>query len=166
MERHEIDDELAGTGAQQLLTSSSMAHLAYLAADATPRVIPIGFYWTGEQVVVSTAATAPKVAALSARPAVALTIESGGDAPSDARALSIRGRASIRIVDGVTEEYLASARKSMDAEAAAQFEQNCRQLYGQMARIAITPHWVRFYDFGAGRLPRFLQELVEQAGGS
>ena len=65
----------------------------------------------------------------------------------------------------MTEEYLASARKTMDAEAAAQFEQNCRELYGQMARIAITPHWVRYYDFGAGRLPRFLQELVERAGG-
>ncbi|ELB88715.1 hypothetical protein [Rhodococcus opacus] len=37
-----------------------------------------------------------------------------------ARALSIRGRASVRIVDGVTEEYLASARKTMDAESAAQ----------------------------------------------
>jgi len=36
-----------------------------------------------------------------------------------------------------------------------------------MARIAITPHWVRYYDydFGAGRLPRFLQELVERTGG-
>jgi nitroimidazol reductase NimA-like FMN-containing flavoprotein (pyridoxamine 5'-phosphate oxidase superfamily) len=164
MERHEIDDELASTGAQQLLTSSSMARLAYLATDATPRVIPIGFYWTGDQVVVSTAATAPKVAALSARPDVALTIDSG-DTPGEARALSIRGRASVRIVDGVTEEYLASARKTMDAEAAAQFEQNCRELYGQMARIAITPHWVRYYDFGAGRLPRFLQELVERTGG-
>jgi hypothetical protein len=60
MERHEIDDELASTGGQQLLTSRSMARLAYLARDATPRVIPIGFYWTGDQVVVSTAATAPK----------------------------------------------------------------------------------------------------------
>ena len=75
-----------------------MAHLAYLAADATPRVIPIGFYWTGDQVVVSTAATAPKVAALSARPDVALTID-GGDTPGEARALSIRGRASVRIVE-------------------------------------------------------------------
>jgi Pyridoxamine 5'-phosphate oxidase len=163
MDQQEIDHELAGTGAQELLTSSSMARLAYLAADVTPRVIPIGFYWTGDQVVVSTAATAPKVPALSVRPDVALTIDSG-DTPSGARALSIRGRASVRIVDGVTEEYLASARKTMEAAAAAQFEQNCRALYRQMARIAITPHWVRYYDFGAGRLPRFLQELAEQAG--
>ncbi len=158
-----MDDELTNPGAQRLLESSSMAHLAYLGADSTPRVIPIGFYWTGDQIVVSTAASAPKVAALSVRPDVALTID-GGDTPGDARALSIRGRASIRIVDGVTEEYLASARKSMDAESAAQFEQNCRELYDQMARIAITPHWARYYDFGAGRLPRFLQELVERTG--
>jgi hypothetical protein len=42
-------------------------------------------------------------------------------------------------------------------------EHACRKLYDQMARIAITPHWVRFYDFGAGRLPRFLQDLAERS---
>ena len=49
----------------------------------------------------------------------------------------------------------------MDAEAAAEFEENVRGMYDQMARIAITPRWVRYYDFGAGRMPRFLQELAE-----
>jgi len=74
------------------------------------------------------------------------------------------GRVSVRIVDGVAEKYLASARKATDAEAVAQFEQACRALYDQMARIAITPHWARYYDFGAGRRPRFLlQELLEQS---
>jgi hypothetical protein len=75
----------------------------------------------------------------------------------------VRGRADIRIVDGVVEEYLAAARKSMDAEAAAQFEQSCRQMYDRMARIAITPRWVHYYDFGAGRMPKFLQELAERS---
>ena len=37
-----------------------------------------------------------------------------------------------------------------------------RAMYDRMARIAITPTWVRFYDFGAGRMPRFLKELTEQ----
>ena len=41
----------------------------------------------------------------------------------------------------------------MDADAAAEFERNVRDVYDQQARIAITPRWVRFYDFGAGRLP-------------
>jgi hypothetical protein len=162
MERQDIDGELSSTGAQDLLTSTSMAHLAYIGNDGTPRVIPIGFFWTGHQVVISTAATAPKVTALSARPDVALTIDAG-DTPGQARSLSVRGRASVEIVDGVPEEYLAGARKTMDADAAAQFEQQCRQMYDQMARIAITPHWVRYFDFGAGRLPRFLQDLAERS---
>jgi hypothetical protein len=124
-------------------------------------VIPVGFFWTGAEVVISSATTSPKVTALSARPDVALTIDTG-DTPDQARALSIRGRASVEIVDGVVDEYLAAARKSMDAGAAAEFEQNVRAMYDQMARIAITPLWVRYYDFGAGRMPRFLQELAER----
>jgi hypothetical protein len=161
MDRHDIDDELSTTGAQELLTSPSAAHLAYIGKDGTPRVIPVGFFWTGDEVVISTATTSPKVTALSARPDVALAIDAG-DTPDQARALSIRGQASVDIVDGVVPEYLAAARKSMDAETAAEFEQNVRGMYDQMARIAITPRWARYYDFGAGRMPRFLQELAEQ----
>jgi hypothetical protein len=161
MERQEIEGELSAAGAQELLESHSAAHLAYVGTDETPRVVPVGFWWTGTQFVVSTAATAPKVRALSARPDVALTID-GGNTPGDARALSVRGRAEIDIIDGVVPEYLAAARKGMDAEAAAEFEQNVRAMYDRMARIAITPRWARFYDFGAGRIPRFLQELAER----
>jgi nitroimidazol reductase NimA-like FMN-containing flavoprotein (pyridoxamine 5'-phosphate oxidase superfamily) len=160
MDQHDVDTELASAG--ELLDSTSVGHLAYTAKDGTPRVVPVGFYWTGEQFVISTASTAPKVAALSARPDVALAIDADGT-PEQARALSVRGRAEIRIVNGVVEEYLAAARKSMDAEAAAQFEQNCREMYDRMARIAITPRWVRYYDFGAGRMPKFLQELAERS---
>jgi hypothetical protein len=112
--------------------------------------------------VICTAATAPKVAALSARPDVALTIDAG-ETPAGARALSVRGHASVEIVDGVPEEYLAGAARVMDAAAAARFGQDCRELYDQMARIAITPRWVRYYDFGAGRVPRFLQDLAGRA---
>jgi nitroimidazol reductase NimA-like FMN-containing flavoprotein (pyridoxamine 5'-phosphate oxidase superfamily) len=161
MEQQDINDELSTTGAQELLASTSAAHLAYIGTDGTPRVIPVGFFWTGDQFVISTATTSPKVAALSARPDVSLAIDAGGT-PDQARSLSVRGRASVEIVDGVVEEYLAAARRTMDAEAAAQFEQNCRDMYDQMARIAITPRWVRYYDFGAGRMPRFLQELAER----
>lgn len=161
MQRHDIDDELARLGAHELLTDATLTRLAYVGNDGTPRVIPIAFWWTGDQVVVCTAATSPKVTALSARPDVALTIDAG-DTPEQARALSIRGRASIEIVDGVPEEYLAGARKTMDADAAAQFEQSCRALYDQMARIAITPHRVRYYNFSAGPVPRFMEELAQR----
>jgi hypothetical protein len=161
MEQQDIDAELSTVGAQELLTSTSAAHLAYIGRDGTPRVIPVGFFWTGNQVVISTATTSPKVTALSTRPDVALTIDSG-NTPDQARALSMRGQAIVEVVDGVVPEYLAAARRTMDAEAAAEFERNVRGMYHQMARIAITPRWARFYDFGAGRLPRFLQELAEQ----
>ncbi|MDD7968975.1 pyridoxamine 5'-phosphate oxidase family protein [Actinomycetospora lemnae] len=162
MDQHEVTEELSAPGAQELLTTTAMAHLAYTGGDGTPRVIPVGFFWTGSQVVVSTATTSPKVAALAARPDVAVSIDRG-DTPGGARALSIRGRAEVEIVDGVVEEYLAASRISMDPEAAAGFEQAVRAMYPQMARIAITPTWARFYDFGAGRIPRFLQELAERA---
>jgi pyridoxamine 5'-phosphate oxidase-like protein len=161
MEQHAIAAELSMTGAQELLASTSSAHLAYTADDGTPRVIPVGYFWTGTEFVVSTAPTAPKVAALNARPDVALAID-GGATPEQARALSVRGRASVAIVDGLVPEYIAAARKSMGAEAAAEFEKNCREMYDQMARIAIVPTWVRFYDFSVGRMPKFLMELAER----
>ena len=53
MERQDIDGELSTTGAQELLTSTSAAHLAYIGRDGTPRVIPVGFFWTGDQVVIA-----------------------------------------------------------------------------------------------------------------
>jgi hypothetical protein len=97
--------------------------------------------------------------ACSACPDVALAIDAG-DTPDHARTCSIRGRASVEIVDGGVEEYLAAASRTMDAEAAAEFEQHVR-VHDQMARIA-TQHWLRYYDFGAGRMPRFLQEPAER----
>jgi nitroimidazol reductase NimA-like FMN-containing flavoprotein (pyridoxamine 5'-phosphate oxidase superfamily) len=162
MDQHEIAAELAAAG--DLLASPSAAHLAYVARDGTPRVVPVGFFWTGAEVVVATAATAPKVGALTARPEVALTIDAG-DSPSGARSLSVRGRAEVTVVDGVVEEYLAASRKGMAEAEAARFEEACRRLYDRMARIAIRPSWARFFDFGTGRIPGFLQELAERNGG-
>ena len=43
------------------------------------------------------------------------------------------------------------------------FEANVRSLYKQMSRIAVTPHWARFYDFGTGRVPAFLLKLANNA---
>ena len=160
MDPKQIAQELAD--AHELLGQASMARLAYNGPDGRPRVIPIGIFWTGDEIVMSTAATAPKVKALSARPEVALTIDAG-DSPGSAKTLSVRGVVQITIVDGVVPEYLAAARKNFDAESAAEFERNCRALYDQMARIALEPQWARFYDFGAGRMPQFLTELAKKS---
>ena len=164
MKADELAQELGHPEAQKLL-SGSMARLAYNGPDGFPRVIPTGFYWTGDRIVVSTATTSPKVKALETRPEVALTIDTG-DTPGDAKALLVRGTATLTTVDGVTDEYLASARKSMNGSELAEFEKNVRAVYQQMVRISIEPRWARFYDFGAGRLPTFLANLVNDGSAS
>ena len=50
------------TDAHELLNRASMARLAYNGLDGRPRLIPIGIFWTGDEIVMTTAATAPKVA--------------------------------------------------------------------------------------------------------
>lgn len=160
MDKHELAQELGHPGARMLL-AGAMARLAYNGHDGFPRVVPVGFHWTEERVVVSTAPTSPKARALSARPQVALTIDTGST-PEEAKALLIRGLAVLETVDGVTEEYLASARNSMDGEDLAEFERTVQSTYSQMVRISIEPVWARFYDFGAGRLPTFLAALLNE----
>ena len=153
--------ELDHPGAQDLLATQSLVRLAYTGPDGFPRVIPIGFHWTGEHIVVCTAPSSPKVRALAARPHVALTIDTNQGTPG--RSLSVRGVAAIEIVDGVPDEYLAASRKTMDGEQARQFEANVRSTYKQMARITIQPQWARYYDFGTGRIPGFLLKLVQES---
>ena len=157
--------ELNQPGAQDLLTTATLVRLAYNGPDGLPRVIPIGFHWNGAHVVVVTASISPKVRALAARPQVALTIDTNEGTPG--RSLLIRGTAAIEIVDGVPGEYLAASFKGMpDEQARRQFEANVRTMYKQMARISVTPRWARYYDFGAGRIPGFLQKLAAAAAGS
>jgi nitroimidazol reductase NimA-like FMN-containing flavoprotein (pyridoxamine 5'-phosphate oxidase superfamily) len=142
--------------AEEILRTATLLRLAYDGIDGTPRVIPIGFFWTGEAVVVATHPTAPKFKALRARPRVALTI----DTASPTRSLLLRGDAEIDVVDGVVPEYLEAAAKSMEGEELAAFEASCRETYDRMARISVTPDWARYFDFGAGRFPDFLRALT------
>jgi len=162
MNRQELDRELEQAGAEELLASAQLARLAYNGPDGLPRVIPIGFHWNGEQVVICTATTAPKVRAVSSRPEVAVTIDVGST-PSEAKSVLLRGIATVDIVDGVPDEYLAGSRKTLDPEQAEAFERSVRTMYDQMARISIEPYWARFYDFGAGRFPAFLSTLASEA---
>ncbi|HEX4430085.1 MAG TPA: pyridoxamine 5'-phosphate oxidase family protein [Frankiaceae bacterium] len=144
--------------ADEILRTATLARVAYDGIDGTPRVIPMGFLWTGQAVVVATHPTAPKFAALRARPRVALTI----DTPSPARSLLLRGSAEVDVVDGVVPEYLEAAAKSMEGEELASFEKAVRETYDRMARISIVPDWARYFDFSAARLPGFLQELTSK----
>lgn len=162
MDPQQITEELQHPGARSLLDSATLLRLAYNGSDGFPRVIPIGFHWNGNQIVVCTAATAPKVQALSSRPNVALTIDVG-DTPSEAEALLVRGLAGVDIVDGVPDDYVAAATKALGADQVTEFERQVRSMYDQMARICIEPVWARFFDFGAGRMPSFLMKLAGDA---
>jgi hypothetical protein len=156
----EITEELEHPGARNLLDPATLLRLAYNGSDGFPRVI--GFYWNGTQVVVCTAATAPKVKALSSRPNVAITIDVG-DTPTEAKALLVRGLASVDIVDGVPDEYVAASMKALGANHVTEFERQVGSMYDQMARISIEPVWARFLDFGAGRMPSFPTKLAGDA---
>ena len=158
MDTEQVTQELHHPDAQTLLLSSPLTRLAYTGRDGLPRVIPIGFHWNGKAVVVCTAPISPKVAALSARPQVALTIDTDSF-PN--KALLIRGLSTMETVDGVPDEYIAAAAKTMDDAQLPEFERQVRSLYKQMSRISITPGWARFYDFGAGRVPAFLTKLAD-----
>jgi hypothetical protein len=162
MNPDEVRVELARSDAQELLHSASPARLAYNGPDGLPRVSPVGFLWNGEQIVVCSATNSPKVSALASRPDVALTIDVG-NTPADAKALNIRGRANVEIVDGVPDEYIQAAAKFLGEDGVGDFEQAVRGTYEQMARISIYPRWARIYDFGAGRLPSSLAALLDQA---
>jgi len=147
-------------GAQELLRSDQPLRLAYCGRDGLPRVIPIGFLWKGGKLVVCTAPSAPKVAALNERPNVAVTIDTGNTSAT-AKQLLIRGVAAIEIVDGVAPEYFEASAKTLSGTDLEEFEVQVRSVFEQQARISIAPKWVRFYDFGAGRLPPFLRRLAE-----
>jgi hypothetical protein len=159
---HEITAELEQPGARNLLAYATLLRLAYNGSDGFPRVIPIGFHWNGKQIVICTAATAPKAKALSSRPNVAMTIDVG-DTPAEAKALLVRGLASVDVVDGVPDEYVAASTKVFGPDEVTEFERQVRSTYDRMARISIEPVWARFFDFGAGRMPSFLAKLAGDA---
>lgn len=154
-----MTDDLTAPGAQQLLTTATLARLSYVDAAGYPRVLPIGFWWDGASITVCTASTAPKVAAIRARPKVGLVVDEG-DTPATARAVMVRGTAEVDIVDGVPEEFLAASTKALSGADAAAYAEGARRTYASMARIRIPVEWARFYDFGAGRLPGFLASLA------
>jgi hypothetical protein len=129
--------------AQQLLGSRQPAHLAYTWTDGTPRVVPIWFTWSGEAIVFGTPPKAPKLKALQERDDVAVTVDDAGAWPY--KALLVRGRASVDLLDDVVPEYAQAAERYFGSE---QGEAWLAQLRGQpMARVAVTPTWVAVLDF-------------------
>jgi PPOX class probable F420-dependent enzyme len=135
--------------AQHLLQSRLPARLAYIARDGTPRVVPMQFHWTGEEVVLSCWPDDPKAAAIRAHPQVAVTIDT---AEPPFNVLQIRGTAAVAIVDGVSPEMVAASLRYMGPEAGQAWVEQAARLSPQTVRIAIRPTWVDVLDFET-RLP-------------
>jgi len=134
-----LDDPVA----RELLHSTQVARLAYTWTDGTPRVVPIWFHYDGEVITMGTPARAPKLRVLPDRPEVAITIDDERALPY--KALLIRGRARVEMLDDVAPEYEAAARRYLGDEQGESWVASLRGL--PMARISVRPTIVHVLDF-------------------
>ncbi|HEY2125685.1 MAG TPA: pyridoxamine 5'-phosphate oxidase family protein [Streptosporangiaceae bacterium] len=141
-----------------MLAAPIPARVAFVALDGTPRVVPTWFHWTGQEIVMPTYIAGPQIgirhpaarlAALRARPDVAVTIDTDTFPP---QSLSLRGRVEITEVDGLAPEYAAAARRYLGEEAAMGMLASLDQPGTAQARIVLRPTWVGLLDFDT-RLP-------------
>jgi hypothetical protein len=130
-----------------------------VAADGTPRVVPIGFTWNGSEVVMCTPTNAPKLVSLRRNPAVALTIDTEVHPPT---ILLLRGDAVLDEVEGIPDEYLQmSGTYGMTPEQRVEWETEVRSLYDAMVRIVVKPTWAKLIDFQE-TLPTAVEELLRR----
>jgi hypothetical protein len=155
--RHTLD-LLRDPVAQELLQSRNPAQLAYIWSDGTPRVVPIWFHWTGQELVVAGPPDAPKVEAIRDNSAVAVTINDASVWPYTS--LTIRGTARVEIVPGVAPEYAAAAMRYFGEEQGRGWVQTVDQLLPETACVRITPEWVGILDFQT----RFPSALAKRMG--
>jgi Pyridoxamine 5'-phosphate oxidase len=158
MTSEEIARILALPYAQQLLNGPEPARMAYIGIDGDPRVIPIGFWPEGDQIVMATVPKAAKVAALRANPNIALTIDKAAFPP---KVLLLRGVATVRTVPGIPDGYITAGRKVMTDEQHSGWVEGVRGLYEEMTVITITPTWVKLLDFET-TIPKAVQDLIDE----
>jgi len=137
--------------AEQILSSATPARFAYVSRDGSPRVVPIWFHWNGSELVFGTTPGSPKLAALEANPAIAVTIDT---MVWPYQALMIRGRAEIDTVEGIVPEYELSAQRYFGPEDGPAWIDQIRPRYPRMARIRLTPMWAWLLDYGERPEPR------------
>ena len=137
-----LDDPLS----QELLHAPVMAHLAYVAPDGTPRVMPIWFAWERGELVFCSVAVALKLKSLTDGTKVAVDI----DRPNwPYPRLLICGSVSTSEFPGVVPGYADTAERYLGADYAKMFIGAIEQTGMPMKRIAIKPEWVGLYDFEA-----------------
>ena len=153
-----LDDPVA----QKLLQSTLPARLAYNWSDGTPRLIPIGFHWNGQEIVLGGPPDAPKMKVLHDGDKVALTIDSDS---MPYKVLMIRGSIHLDAVDGIAPEYAAMSRRVMGEEQGEIWLNQVGAMITRMSRIFITPEWVGVLDFET-RFPSAIEHAMERAAGA
>jgi hypothetical protein len=163
MQTDDVHEVLSKPLAQELL-KRDIARLAFVAKDGTPRVIPIGIFWNGTEIVMCTSHNARKLKALARQPAVALTIDTEVHPPS---VLLLRGEAELDPRDDIPDEYYqASGSYEMSPEQREEWEAGVKAMYTDgMVRIVVRPNWARLLDFET-TLPAAIQELADRAARS
>jgi hypothetical protein len=156
MNKTEIAEILAKPYSQDLLTGPEPARMAYNGVDGDPRVIPIGFWVEGEQIVMATVPKSAKVAALRKNPKVALTIDTGAFPP---KVLLLRGTAEVELVQGIPEGYLVAGRKVMTGDQYDGWVEGVKGLYDEMVVITITLTWAKLLDFET-TIPKAVEDLI------
>ncbi len=147
--------------AQELLHAPIPAHLAYVWTDGTPRVLPIGFTWTGKELVTGTFDSAPKLKALKDGDRVAVTIDSY---TPPYHVLYIRGIVHISPYDGIVPEWAAADERLMGEEGAKAFvgmvDGMLKAGVTKLYRLAVEPTWVGILDFER-RFPSGVEKSLE-----
>ena len=80
--------------AQHVLSLPLMTRLAYTWRDGSPRVVPMWFHWTGEELLMGAPPNSPKMKVLAVRPQVAVSIDT---VEWPYQWLTIRGTAVVQV---------------------------------------------------------------------
>ncbi|GAA2011985.1 pyridoxamine 5'-phosphate oxidase family protein [Catenulispora yoronensis] len=157
------DLKLLDTSTAKHLLTLSLARLAYTGKDGTPRLIPVNFLWTGDELVIPAFAGTYKIRDLRARPDVAVCVDTADGPP---KVLMLRGQVTLAEVEGVLPEYAVTQRSVMGPEAGDAYLAAIDKPGLRMVRIGLRPTWVGVLDFQEQRFPERTPEPVLAAFGA
>jgi hypothetical protein len=147
--------------AQELLNAPIPAHLSYVWKDGSPRVIPIGFTWTGSELVTGTPHNAPKMLALKDGQQVAVTIDSY---TPPYHVLYIRGIVRLTPYEGIVPEWAQAGERLMGKEGGTAFATMADGMVKagvlKFIRLAVQPVWAGIIDFEK-RFPSGIERGME-----
>lgn len=124
-----------------LLDSRIPARVSWLGPGPTPRVVPIWFHWTGEDIVLATFAGSQKLREIGDGDEIAVTIDTES---FPYRSLKLRGVATLEPGDGLADAYREAAVRYLGPDTGNRW---CQSLTGaDQVAIRIRPTWASASD--------------------